>query len=172
LTETIRDYGPNNEFKENLNQQYFYDYIQTHEIKYLFYEYEKEKAKKNNEEINFSWDDFEGKTQIEHIWPQTPRNYDQWNDSKKKIHEKYVNRLGNLTITGWNQKLSNKNFWEKDFTGKKTIYKQSNLRVQKELANYKSWDKKAIEKREKEIIQFALTRWNLKIIRIPSPIIS
>ncbi|MCP8340940.1 HNH endonuclease family protein, partial [Clostridioides difficile] len=52
---------------------------------------------------------------IEHIMPQTLTN--KWKeslgDNYKEIHDKYLHTIGNLTLTGYNSKLSNKTFEEK-----------------------------------------------------------
>jgi hypothetical protein len=67
-----------------------------------------------------------------------------------------VYNLGNLTLTFWNPSLSNK-----DFPDKKEMYKKSNLAVQRELASNDVWTAAEVEKRTREIIQFALERWKL-----------
>ena len=134
--------------------------MQTHEIKYFFYELERHKAKETKEDFAILWDDIEAKAQVEHIWPQIPKGYSTWTDERKSAHSNYVHRLANLTITGWNQVLSNKDFWNtEDFKGKKTIYKESNLRVQRELARQDLWDENTIEERQKDLIDFSLNRW-------------
>jgi len=144
-----------------LGRTNFYGDMQTHETKYFFYELERHKAKEAREEFDISWDDIEEKAQIEHIWSQTPKGYETWDEEQKATHRSCVHKLGNLTITGWNQALSNKDFWDtEDFTGKRPIYEKSNLRVQRELAKNDLWDKSKIEEREKDLIKFGLARWS------------
>ncbi|MCK4224895.1 MAG: DUF1524 domain-containing protein, partial [candidate division Zixibacteria bacterium] len=64
------------------------------------------------------------------------------------------------TITGWNQTLSNKDFWnEEEFNVKRPIYEKSNLRIQRELAKYDKWDMEQMNERENELVEFALERW-------------
>ena len=158
---TINWYGKDESFKENLQDPKFYHAMQSNEIKYFFFELERYKAKELKEELGISWSDIEKKTQIEHIWPQTPKDFDTWTDKEKeKYKENIVHRLGNLTITGWNQALSNKDFWdEEEFKCKKNIYARSNLRVQRELVDYYKWNENKINKREDGLIKFALERW-------------
>jgi len=69
-----------------------------------------------------------------------------------------VNKLGNLTLAtkGWNRSIGNKPFSEK-----REKYKDSNLRVQRELASYETWGRKQIEEREDKIVKFALSRWSI-----------
>jgi uncharacterized protein with ParB-like and HNH nuclease domain len=161
LVSAIGWYGSDTDFEANLKRANFYWDMQTHETKYFFYELERHKAKEAKEEFDISWDDIEEKAQIEHIWSRTPKGYDTWSDEQKSTHSSCVHKLGNLTITGWNQTLSNRDFWDtEDFTGKKPIYEKSNLRVQRELAQNDSWDKSKIEEREKDLIKFGLIRWS------------
>jgi len=160
INAAIKGYGADDYFRENLQSSQFYSSLQTHEIKYFFFELERYKAKEAKEELGMDWKDIEGKTQIEHIWPQTPKEFDSWSEEEKEKHKEYVHKLGNLTITGWNQTLSNKDFWnEEEFNVKRSIYEKSNLRVQRELVKYDKWDIEEISKREKELVKFALERW-------------
>jgi len=153
-------YGADDYFKENLQNSQLYSNLQTHEIKYFFFELERYKAKKTKEELGIDWKDIEEKTQIEHIWSQKPKGFDSWLEEKKEKHSKHVHKLGNLTITGWNQTLSNKDFWnEEEFNVKRPIYEKSNLRVQRELAKYDKWGVEQIDEREEELVKFALERW-------------
>ena len=50
--------------------------------------------------------------QIEHILPQTLS--DEWKEDlgpeAERIHQEWADRLGNLTLTGYNQGLSNNRF--------------------------------------------------------------
>ena len=158
IKEAISGYGTDDYFKENLQNSQLYNNLQTHEIKYFFFELERYKAKKTKEELGMDWKDIEEKTQIEHIWSQKPKGFDGW--SEKEKHSKHVHKLGNLTITGWNQTLSNKDFWnEEEFNVKRPIYEKSNLRVQRGLAKYDKWGTEQIDEREEELVEFALGRW-------------
>ena len=94
--------------------------------------------------------------EIEHIMPMT-LNEDwkgdlggEWED----IHEKYVQRIGNLTLTGRNQELSNKSFLDKLPT-----YEKSNVNLSKKLKNLKKWDKAEIENRTDDIVKLSIDLW-------------
>ena len=83
-------------------------------------------------------------------------------------HQEVVHRLGNLTIASkeWNQSMGNRPFEEKrDGRGepddKKICYRNSSLRVQKNLARCKQWNESSIQERGDEIIDFALKRWRI-----------
>lgn len=164
IREALNWYGSNDYFKETLKNPKMYEDLQTHEIKYFFFELERFKAKNEKERLGINWYDIEKETQIEHIWPQKPKDRENWNENDKKCHSKHVHKLGNLTITGWNQQLSNKDFWnEEEFGGKRPIYEKSNLRVQRDLAKYSEWGVEQIGTRENELLEFALIRWKYDI---------
>ena len=83
---------------------------------------------------------------IEHIMPQKIGT--KWSiilgDKYKEVHEKYLNNIGNLTLTAYNSNLSNK-----DFNKKKDILLNSNLNLNRYFASIYSWNKDEIEKRAK-----------------------
>nr|WP_231622834.1 DUF262 domain-containing protein [Helicobacter pylori] len=70
---------------------------------------------------------------IEHIMPQTLNL--EWErdlgENFQAIHEKYLNTIGNLTLTGYNEKYSNNSFQEKKYMEKG--FKQSPLRLNQSL---------------------------------------
>ncbi len=86
---------------------------------------------------------------IEHIFPQKPDP--QWKTSLgekeyNEIKEKYLHRIGNLTLSGNNGALGNKPFIEKRDLQEKG-YKASGLFLNKHLKSLNKWDVSAIEKR-------------------------
>lgn len=56
------------------------------------------------------------KCDTEHIMPQTldPKWQEDLGENFEAIHEKYLHTIGNLTLTGYNAKYSNKSFQEKE----------------------------------------------------------
>ncbi|RVY52719.1 DUF262 and DUF1524 domain-containing protein [Helicobacter pylori] len=98
---------------------------------------------------------------IEHIMPQTLT--EEWKrdlgENFQAIHEKYLNTIGNLTLTGYNQEYSNKSFQEKRDMEKG--FKQSPLRLNQSLKdNSKSvFGEKEIEKRANDLADWALKIW-------------
>lgn len=97
---------------------------------------------------------------IEHIMPQhlTPA----WNDSlgvnAAEIHETWLHRLANLTLTGYNPKLSNKTFVEKR-DEKEGGYKASGLKMNQKIATKETWGLAELEERSKEIVELAMEIW-------------
>lgn len=93
---------------------------------------------------------------IEHIMPQTLSAKWKIDLGKKaaEIYERYINCIGNLTLTGYNSEISNKSFEEK-----KNIYKESNIYINKHLAAFDTWGEAEIIKRSEWIINEICSIW-------------
>ncbi|WP_409997304.1 HNH endonuclease family protein, partial [Bradyrhizobium cosmicum] len=54
----------------------------------------------------------DGSLTIEHVMPQTLTQawHDELGDEAQRIHEQWLNRLGNLTVTGYNSSYSNSSY--------------------------------------------------------------
>lgn len=126
------------------------------ELRYFFYKYEKFlNAKKGYNFPDIVWQTIwlnSLNETIEHIYPQNP------NASWEKLPDSYKHRLGNLTIVTpeINSEASNKSYNQK-----KDIYNKENrlLNLQKIVQEYENWNINAIEKREEELIDWALSEW-------------
>ncbi len=96
---------------------------------------------------------------IEHIMPQTLNL--EWErdlgENFQAIHEKYLNTIGNLTLTGYNEKYSNNSFQEKRDMEKG--FKQSPLKLNQSLKDLESFGEKEIEKRANDLADWALKIW-------------
>ncbi len=96
---------------------------------------------------------------IEHIMPQTLT--EEWKrdlgGNFQAIHEKYLNTIGNLTLTGYNEKYSNNSFQEK--RDMENGFKQSSLKLNQSLKNLESFGEKEIEKRANDLADWALKIW-------------
>ncbi len=95
----------------------------------------------------------------EHIMPQTLNL--EWErdlgENFQAIHEKYLNTIGNLTLTGYNEKYSNNSFQEKRDMEKG--FKQSPLRLNQSLRDLEVFGEKEIEKRANDLADLALKIW-------------
>ncbi|PUD78699.1 hypothetical protein C2R70_05310, partial [Helicobacter pylori] len=95
----------------------------------------------------------------EHIMPQTLE--EEWErdlgENFQAIHEKYLNTIGNLTLTGYNEKYSNNSFQEKRDMEKG--FKQSPLKLNQSLKDLEVFGEKEIEKRANDLADFALKIW-------------
>ncbi|MGL2333009.1 GmrSD restriction endonuclease domain-containing protein [Helicobacter pylori] len=99
------------------------------------------------------------KCNIEHIMPQTltPEWQRDLGENFQAIHEKYLHTIGNLTLTGYNNKYSNKSFQEK--RGMENGFKQSPLKLNQSLKDWESFGEKEIEERANDLADFALKIW-------------
>ncbi|MGN8449423.1 GmrSD restriction endonuclease domain-containing protein [Helicobacter pylori] len=96
---------------------------------------------------------------IEHIMPQTLT--EEWKrdlgGNFQVIHDKYLHTIGNLTLTGYNDKYSNNSFQEKRDMEKG--FKQSPLKLNQSLKDLESFGEKEIEKRANDLADWALKIW-------------
>ena len=95
---------------------------------------------------------------MEHIMPQTLT--DQWKsflgNDFTKIHERWLDTLGNLTLTGYKSELGNSTFEEK-----KTKLKNTHFELSRYLLAEDSWGPTQIESRGRYLSELALKRWSL-----------
>ncbi len=95
----------------------------------------------------------------EHIMPQTLK--EEWErdlgGNFQAIHEKYLNTIGNLTLTGYNQEYSNNSFQKKRDMEKG--FKQSPLRLNQSLRDLEVFGEEQIKKRANDLADFALKIW-------------
>ncbi|MBH0264499.1 DUF262 domain-containing protein [Helicobacter pylori] len=99
------------------------------------------------------------KCTTEHIMPQTLT--EEWKrdlgGNFQAIHDKYLHTIGNLTLTGYNEKYRNNSFQEKRDMEKG--FKQSPLRLNQSLKDLESFSEKEIEKRANDLADWALKIW-------------
>ncbi|GAA8758584.1 DUF262 and DUF1524 domain-containing protein [Helicobacter pylori] len=99
------------------------------------------------------------KCTIEHIMPQTLE--DEWKrdlgENFQEIHNKYLHTIGNLTLTGYNQKYGNKSFQEKQ--GMEKGFKDSPLRLNQSLRDLEPFGEEKIKKRANDLADLALKIW-------------
>ncbi|GAA7257601.1 DUF262 and DUF1524 domain-containing protein [Helicobacter pylori] len=99
------------------------------------------------------------KCTIEHIMPQTLT--EQWErdlgENFQEIHDKYLHTIGNLTLTGYNDKYRNNSFQEKQ--GMEKGFKDSPLRLNQGLRDLESFGKEEIKKRANDLADLALKIW-------------
>ncbi|WP_095225323.1 DUF262 domain-containing protein [Helicobacter sp. 12S02634-8] len=101
----------------------------------------------------------EKKYQIEHIMPQKLSS--QWREDlgegADKIHNEWCNRLANLTLTAYNQNMSNKTFKEK--CGMERGYQGSGLRMNQTIAKNEKWGLAELEERSEALSEQAKKIW-------------
>lgn len=100
-----------------------------------------------------------GDYSIEHIMPQhlTPTWIKALGADYEQIHEQWLHRIANLTLTAYNGKYSNSSFEEK-----KTMehgFSQSGIRLNQDIALKDKWTLAELEERDNALTQQALKIW-------------
>lgn len=97
---------------------------------------------------------------IEHIMPQhlTPAWTEALGANAGEIHDTWLHRLANLTLTGYNPNLSNKSFQEKR-DAEEGGYKASGLKMNQKIATKDSWGLPELEERSEEMLALAMKIW-------------
>ena len=96
--------------------------------------------------------------------PQKLNNdwFKELGDNAEEIHEKWIHKLGNLTITGYNSDMGNSSF-EKKRDGSHG-FKKSGIRMNQDLALLDSWGEDEIEKRHEDLLNLAVNEiWKYPI---------
>ncbi|GAA7474327.1 DUF262 and DUF1524 domain-containing protein [Helicobacter pylori] len=95
----------------------------------------------------------------EHIMPK--KLDEKWKkdlgQDYERIHTQYLHTIGNLTLTGYNSKYSNKSFQEKRDMEKG--FKQSPLKLNQGLKDLESFGEEEIKKRANDLADWALKIW-------------
>ena len=98
---------------------------------------------------------------IEHIMPQHLNS--DWQEvlgnNYEQIHEEWLHKLANLTLTGYNPSLSNKSFAEKR-DAEEFGYKNSGIRMNQKIALLEKWDEDELTERSRYMVDRALTIWS------------
>lgn len=109
---------------------------------------------------------------IEHVFPQGENIPQSWVDMvgggdrelARAIQAECVHKLGNLTLTGYNSKLSNMPFAEKrDRKDRSENYVgyRSGLNLNEDLVSVDVWTQEQIETRTDKLVKMALTAFSL-----------
>ena len=98
---------------------------------------------------------------IEHIMPQhlTPVWVKELGEDYEEIHETWLHRMANLTLTGYNSKYSNSPFVEK--RDMKNGFIDSHLYMNNWIGQQEHWGLAELETRNQMLMQRALTIWPL-----------
>lgn len=111
----------------------------------------------------------ENKISIEHIMPQTLTETwrQELGDKAKEIHETWINRIGNLTVTGYNSSYSNS-----PFKAKKSMengFDSSPYRLNDLLKKSDRWTLIQLEERNELLTDKALNFWTSKTTDFTPP---
>jgi hypothetical protein len=93
---------------------------------------------------------------IEHVMPQTLT--DEWRvmlgENAASVHERWIDILGNLTLTGYNSPL-----WNHPFPTKRQIFAESHFEINKWIANQEIWTEAEIKTRSNVLFEKAREIW-------------
>lgn len=90
----------------------------------------------------------DGKLTVEHVMPQTLSKewIEQLGEDYKKVHETWLHRLGNLTLTAYNSKYSNKPYeFKRDIED--SGFRESRLWLNRMMAENDKWTEDLIQER-------------------------
>lgn len=146
------------EFCESLANRNIYR-MRAKNIKYFFERLENASTK----ETKAVWKHLEnGDYSVEHIMPQSMP--DKWRSDLKQdgdpdeIHEIWLHKAANLTLTGYNSAYSNSPFVDKrDMEGG---FKQSGLRMNKWIGEQERWGLAQLQERNEKIQEQAALIWD------------
>lgn len=101
----------------------------------------------------------EGVYTVEHIMPQTlsPHWKKSLGNNYQEVHDTWINRIANLTLTGYNSYYSNRPFNEKVNVEKG--FKDSHLKLNEMLVSCEDWTEIELKKRNDLLQSKALKLW-------------
>lgn len=101
----------------------------------------------------------DGVYSIEHIMPQhlTPAWVKALGDDYEQIHETWLHRIANLTLTAYNSKYSNSTFEEKKTM--KNGFEDAGIRMNTYIAKKNNWTLVELEERNQYLMSRALEIW-------------
>ncbi|ALX87954.1 DUF262 domain-containing protein [Lacticaseibacillus paracasei] len=100
-----------------------------------------------------------GKYSIEHIMPRVVNS--SWQKALgtdwRLVHNVWLNRLANLTLTGFNGQMSNRPYIEKRDMA--DGYRKSGIKLNQWVAQFDKWDEATLQERQADLLTRALTVW-------------
>lgn len=101
----------------------------------------------------------DGTYSIEHIMPQhlTPTWQDELGEEYELIHEQWLHRIANLTLTAYNSQYSNSSFMEKKMA--KNGFANSGIRMNVWIAQKGKWTLEELEERNRYLMAKSLGIW-------------
>jgi len=150
-----RRFPDDNEFKSKLIERDIYNFNSKNKLFLL----ERLENFENKERVDVENLINDKELTIEHIMPQTinPKWKRDLGENWKEVQEKYLHTIGNITLTGYNSKMTNKPFLEKRDMEKG--FKESRLFLNSHLHNLENWNEKNIKNRENLLSEKALKIW-------------
>lgn len=143
------------EFLIGLEEKNIYS-MQSKNKMYLFDRFENGDSVEHTNVVELMED---GTYTIEHVMPQTLSV--SWKEALganyQEVYDKWINRLANLTLTGYNSQYSNRAFIDKKNAEKG--FKDSHLHINSMIAECNEWTEKELIKRNNLLKEKALKLW-------------
>lgn len=144
-----------NEFLSNVEEKDIYS-MQAKNKMYLFDRLENQDTVEHTNVIENMQ---AGTYTIEHIMPQKLSNV--WKQALGKdyqrIYDTWINKMANLTLTGYNSQYKNRPFVDKRDT--KDGFKDSHLHINTFIANCEKWTEEELKRRNEEFKKLFLQLW-------------
>jgi len=146
------------EVRDNLLNRNLY---QDMKLTYLLYLLESLENQDNYEVVDLENLISEGQLSIEHIMPQTLS--DKWkeelggSETALQVHEQWLHKLANLSLTAYNSKYSNNSFFDKKNMPKG--FKESHLKLNHYVATCDKWAREELVERNNQLTNLALKIW-------------
>lgn len=145
----------NDEFRESFETRNMYN-IRPNYRAYLFECLENGRSNDSRDIANAL---SAGTVSIEHIMPQTMT--EAWRrelgPDHEEVHATWLNRIGNLTVTGYNSSYSNASFERK--LSMENGFNRSPYRINEFIRNQDRWSAEQISARTNELAAMALDYW-------------
>ena len=147
FADTYKRFPDDEEFKTALCDRNMYSLRIS---KYIFVKLENEDNKEPIPSAGYT---------IEHILPQNKNMRDEWKQALgpnyAELQAKYINNLGNLTLTKYNSEMGDKPFDEK-----KDVYKESAMHhLNSFVVQQSTWNEQTITERAKQLSAYACKVW-------------
>ena len=145
--DSYKGFPTNMDFKQELKQRNLY---MMRICKYILTKLENYQNKEPIQSANYT---------IEHILPQNKNMRLEWQEALgekyAEIHAKYVDTLGNLTLTCYNSEMS-----DKSFADKKKVYLESAMHtLNKYVTEQNTWNEQKILSRVDALAEAACAIW-------------
>ena len=167
IKETLWYYCPDTRFAQRFNLE-DENWYMWGGIKYFLYEYEQHLADLKGVPVRMPWEALvqsRKEDTIEHILPQTPVD-EYWTNRfpTKAEQSRWINDIGNLTLTYDNGPMQNKPFRKGfvDHDDKVSYYDDSTILIEQTLKDEAEWDAKTIQRRRDKIQDWAIQRWKVE----------
>lgn len=143
------------EFREAFSTRNFFNFTAFNR-RYLF-ECLENNSSKDNRDIAAALE--RGDLSVEHVMPQTLTKdwREELGNNAEEIHQTWLHRIGNLTVTGYNSEYSNASF-----RTKKTAdngFEESPYRLNAYIKQTDTWTESDLHRRNEALTEIALNYW-------------